>query len=155
MRKETKKLQISQLSNKMDSLKPLQTVMAPEKGWVNAIRTGLGMSMRQLAQRMNKSNATAIQKLERNEAEGKVRLKSLQEAAIALDMKLVYAIVPISGNLEGIIENRASELAKEIVRRTNRTMILEDQKVTKKRLKKEINELTKSIIDEMPKMLWD
>ena len=69
-------------------------------------------------------------------------------------MKLVYGLIPIEGSLEDIIEKKAREMAIEIVKRTNRTMILEDQQVSDKRLKKEVQELTKELVDEMPRNLW-
>ena len=111
------------------------------------------MSMRQMAKRINRTTP-AIQTLERNEARGKITLKSLNDAAMAFDMKLVYGLVPIEGSLEDIIEKKARELAIEIVKRTNRTMVLEDQRVSDKRLRKEVKELTKEIVDEMPRKLW-
>lgn len=152
MKKSTKKLQLTQMSNKTKGLSKIDFHI-PEKGWINAIRTTLGMSMSQLAKRTQKTSQ-AIHKLERSEARGKITLQSLKETAWALEMKLVYGFVPIEGSLENIIERRARELAIEIVKRTNRTMVLEDQQVSDKRLKKEVKELTKELIDEMPRNLW-
>lgn len=154
MKTTTKKLQLAQMSNKIGQLYRMDGTIVPDKGWINAIRTTLGMSMKQLA---NKTKVTyqAIHKLEKSEAKGKITLQSLKEIAKALEMKLVYGLVPIEGTLEGIIEKRAKELAIEIVRRTNRTMVLEDQRVSDKRLIKEVDELTKELIDEMPRKLWD
>jgi len=154
MKKATKKLQLGQLSNKLGQWSRLEDAIVPQKGWINAVRTSFGMSMRQMAMRINKSTS-AIQKLEKSEAKGKITLQSLRDAAKAFDMKLVYGLVPREGTLEGIIERRAKELAIEIVKRTNRTMVLEDQKVSDKRLKREVHELTKELIDEMPRILWD
>ncbi len=152
MKNSTKRLQLSQMSSKIRDLGKAN-VHTPEKGWINAIRTTLGMSMSQLAKKTQKTHQ-AIHKLERSEAKGKITLQSLKELAIALDMKLVYGLVPIEGSLEDIIEKRARKLAIEIMQRTNRTMVLEDQQVSDKRLKKEIEELTKEFIDEMPRKLW-
>ncbi len=154
MEKRNKKLRLTQMASKIQSFKQLEKVMVPTKGWVNAIRTTLGMSMRQMGQRIDKT-ATSIQKLERNEASDKVTLKSLKDAARALDMKLVYGLVPIHGSLEDIVEKQARKLAREIVQRTNTTMTLEDQQVSGHRLKKEEDELTKELVDEMPRNLWD
>ncbi len=152
MKNSTKRLQLSQMSSKIRDLGKAN-VHTPEKGWINAIRTTLGMSMSQLAKKTQKTHQ-AIHKLERSEAKGKITLQSLKELAIALDMKLVYGLVPIEGSLEDIIEKRARKLAIEIMQRTNRTMVLEDQQVSDKRLKKEIEELTKEFINEMPRKLW-
>ena len=152
MKKSVKKLKLAQMSNKIRGLSKI-AVQTPEKGWINAIRTTLGMSMSQLAIKTQKSHQ-AIHKLERSEAKGKITLQSLREIALALDMKLVYGLIPIEGSLEDIIEKKAREMAIEIVKRTNRTMILEDQQVSDKRLKKEVQELTKELVDEMPRNLW-
>src|SRR5262245_27532719 len=65
----------------------------PPRGWVRAIRDALGMSSRQLANRMGQSQP-AVTKLERSEASGGARLDSLRRAADALDCDLVYALVP-------------------------------------------------------------
>lgn len=154
MKKETKKLQMEQMSSKLNALNKLRTLEMPEKGWIYSIRSTLGMSMRQMANRINKATPT-VQKMENREAKGTITLKTLKEAAKAFDMKLVYGLVPIEGELRDIIEKRATEIAIEIVKRTNSTMVLEDQKVSNKRLNKEIKEITSRLVDEMPKMLWD
>ena len=127
MKKSTKRLRLSQMSNKIRDLNKAN-VHTPEKGWINAIRITLGMSMSQLAKKTEKTHQ-AIHKLERSEAKGKITLKSLREVALAFDMKLVYGLVPIEGSIEDIIEKRARKLANEIMKRTNRTMVLEDQQV--------------------------
>jgi hypothetical protein len=54
-----------------------------------------------------------------------------------------------------MIEQRAKELAIEIVMRTNTTMSLEDQQNSKERIKQAITQKTAEIKFEMPKYLWD
>lgn len=154
MKNEIKKLQLAQISNKLKAYSKLSHHEIPEKGWIYSIRKSLGMSMRQMAKRLDKTTPS-IQKMEMREAKGTITLKTLREAAKAFDMKLVYGLVPKEGSLKDLIEKRAAKIAREIVSRTNNTMVLEDQKVSDKRLKREIRELTNLIIDEMPKMLWD
>ena len=70
-------------------------------------------------------------------------------------MKFVYGFIPKSGTLEKMIEERALELAKEIVLRTSNTMQLEDQENTKERISKAIQEKKEEIIRKMPRYLWD
>ncbi len=53
------------------------------------------------------------------------------------------------------IENRARELALEIVRTTSSSMALEDQENTNVRLQKAVEDKTNQIIDKMPRYLWD
>lgn len=62
----------------------------PPRGWIRAIRDALGMTLPQLAGRMNVSASAAIQ-LEQSEARGAINLATLERAARALDCTLVYA----------------------------------------------------------------
>ena len=45
-------------------------------------------------------------------------------------------------------------MAKEIVMRTNKTMSLEDQKISESRIKNSIKEISKELTDN-PEKLWD
>ena len=65
----------------------------PAKGWIRAIREALGMSGKQLANRLNVSQPR-ISKLEQDEVSGVVSLKTMRQAAEAMDCVFVYAIVP-------------------------------------------------------------
>ncbi|MFV0604847.1 MAG: mobile mystery protein A [Niabella sp.] len=147
-------LKIQHLNNKMLTYKNLQKVIPPPTGWIKAIRTTLGMSMQQLGKLLSITKQ-GVQDLERREKDGSITIKSLREAAKALDMQLVYGFVPIDGNLEQLIDRKAKELATQIVMRTNNTMKLEDQENPAKRIEKAIEERTAIIKNEMPKALWD
>jgi hypothetical protein len=70
-------------------------------------------------------------------------------------MKFVYGFIPENESLKHMIEERAYELAKEIVLRTSNNMRLEDQENSEARIKKSINEKTEEIISKMPRYLWD
>ncbi len=70
-------------------------------------------------------------------------------------MHLVYGFVPKEKSLKKMIEKRAEELAIEIVERTSMQMSLEDQKVTKDRMKKAIRDKKQELIDKTPRYLWD
>ncbi|WP_018344078.1 mobile mystery protein A [Cytophaga aurantiaca] len=148
------KLQIEQLSQKIQGFGYLIETTKPTIGWIKTIRTSLGMSLEQIGNKLNITRQSA-QNLEKREAAGAITLKSLEEAANALDMKLVYALVPKDGSIEKLIERKANQLAVEIVMRTSGTMKLEDQENSPERIKKAIAERTSEIIDELPKMLWD
>ena len=149
------KLLIEQIDQKLSLYKPLVEIDRPEKGWIYAVRTALGMSYRQLSQRLGFAGRSSSSAVEQREQEGSITLKSLSEAAQALDMKLVYGFVPKHGSLEAMIEKRARDLASEIVMQTSHTMALEDQENSQNRLKKAIDDRTQQIIYEMPKYLWD
>jgi len=93
--------------------------------------------------------------MERREKDGSITLRTLREAATALDMKLVYGFVPKDGSLEELINRKANALARKIVLRTSNSMKLEDQENSQLRIEKAIEERTVAIKNEMPKALWD
>jgi predicted DNA-binding mobile mystery protein A len=154
MKDLNKKLMIEQLDRKFEKLAVLKDLEISPKGWINAIRTGLNMSLVQLAKRMKKTSVS-IKEIEQREEDKGITLKKLSEVAEALDCHFVYAIVPKDGTLEKSIEKRAFEVAKEIVMRTSHTMKLEDQENSDERIKKAIKDRAEKIKNEFPKYLWD
>jgi predicted DNA-binding mobile mystery protein A len=154
MKTSKQQLLIDQTVRKLKPFHLLNDVVIPPKGWIHTIRTALKMSMRQLGNRM-KFSAQNIKQMEEREASGTITLNSLNEVARALDMKLVYGFVSKHQTLEDMIENRAQEIARQIVMRTNTTMALEDQQNTEERIRKAIAQKTLEIKNEMPKYLWD
>ena len=148
------KLQFQQLNEKIDQLTDLQHVIVPPIGWIKAIRNGIGMSMEQLGKKLSITKQ-GVMDIGKREKEGAITIKSMQEIAKAMDMKLVYGFVPNEGDLEQMIETRAIEMAKKIVERTSNTMKLEDQANSKERIEKAIKERASEIINKTPKILWD
>jgi predicted DNA-binding mobile mystery protein A len=148
------KLQFQQLNEKIDQLTGLQHVIVPPIGWIKAIRNGIGMTMEQLGKKLSITKQ-GVMDIEKREKEGAITIKSMQEIAKAMDMKLVYGFVPNEGDLEQMIETRAIEMAKKIVERTSNTMKLEDQANSKERIEKAIKERASEIINNTPKILWD
>jgi predicted DNA-binding mobile mystery protein A len=149
-----KSLQLQQLNSKMLGFAVLKQAAMPTTGWIKAIRTTIGMSMRQLGHKLNISKQ-GVMDIEKREKDGSITIKSLREIARALDMQLVYGFVPNDGTLDALIEKRAKELATQIVMRTANTMKLEDQANSKKRIEAAILERATAIKNEMPKILWD
>jgi len=86
--------QIAQLTERFEELAPLSQVRRPSRGWIRAIRETLGMTTRQLAERLGVKQPT-LAELEKNEASGNITVKSLERAAEALGCRLVYALVQI------------------------------------------------------------
>ncbi|MDP2364128.1 MAG: mobile mystery protein A [Ignavibacteria bacterium] len=154
MKDLNKKLMIEQLDRKFEKLAVLRDLEISPKGWINAIRTGLNMSLVQLAKRLKKTSVS-VKEIEQREEDKGITLKKLSEVAEALDCHFVYAIVPKDGTLEKLIEKRAFEVAKEIVMRTSHTMKLEDQENSDERIKKAIKDRAEKINNELPKYLWD
>jgi predicted DNA-binding mobile mystery protein A len=154
MKIQQKKLRIKQLDKKIVPLTDLSVSFSPSSGWINAIRTALGMSLSQLGKRLGMS-PQGVKDMETREAQGSITLQSLQEAANALDMRLVYVLLPRTGSLEKYIEKRARELAREIVLQTDHTMELEDQGLDQSALQDAIEQRTQKFKDTLPRQLWD
>jgi predicted DNA-binding mobile mystery protein A len=125
----------------------------PAGGWLRAIRDSLGMSTRQLAQRMNVSQSR-VSELELAEARGNPTLKSLREAAEALGCTLVYAIVP-NKPLDAIVTDRAREKASQEMAMIAHGMLLENQSLTKERMLEELDRMTAEYLNEPIGQLWN
>lgn len=154
MKLQNKKLIVRQLDRKLQPFQPLKTLAQPSEGWVKSIRKTLNMSLRQLGNRLSVT-PPSVRDIEIREQQGTVTLKTLSEAADALDMKLVYAFIPKDASLEKMIERKAHDMALSIVQRTSLTMKLEDQENSQERLQQAVNEMTEQLQREMPKSLWD
>lgn len=145
-------LRLRQLNQQLQPLVNLPSD-PPGIGWLATIRDALGMPLNSFAARLGMTPSGA-KAMERREADGSITLQALRKAADALDMRLVYAIVPKDGSLEKLIERRALIVAKEIVMRTHQTMKLEGQAVSEERLNEAIAEKAEELRREMPKQLW-
>ena len=148
------KLMLAQLDRKLQLYKQVESISPPARGWINVIRTSLTMSLRQLGERM-KMSAQGVRDIEEREQSGALTLRALRQVGEALDLKLVYGFVPQQGSLEQMIEDRARELAREIVTRTSVTMDLEAQRNTDERLENAVQEKTAELKRSLPRYLWD
>ena len=149
-----KQLLIEQLDKKLEKFKDSAMVQVPTKGWINTIRTTLNMTRDQLGSKLEMTKG-AIQKIEEREALGQITINKLRDVGQALDMKLVYALVPKDGTIDDLIQIKAEKLAQKIVLRTNQNMKLEDQGIGDEKISKTIKELANEIKREMRKSLWD
>ena len=148
----SKKLQIQQLDAGIKEIASLQKVL--ETGWIKSLRTAIGMSLVQLANRLGVTKQN-VQAIENWEQEGTLSLKTLRDVANAMDMKLVYGFVPNDGSLEALIDRKAKEAATKIVMRTAASMKLEGQENNEQRIKKAIVERADELKRELSKVLWD
>ncbi|MBL4820596.1 MAG: mobile mystery protein A [Gammaproteobacteria bacterium] len=124
----------------------------PSGGWIRAIRSGVGMSIQQLATRIGIAKQS-VARLENNEADDSITLKTLRKAAEALDCQLVYVLVPNKNGLQGIVEKQALLKAKEIVSAVDHTMQLEAQGVGNAQAK--IKETAEELAKSPNTKLWD
>lgn len=149
-----RKLLIDQLDQKLQPFSESRNVQVPERGWINAIRTTLNMTMAQLGAKLNITRQ-GVKRIEDSEANGTITLNSLRDVAMAMDLKLVYALVPKNETINDLIQTKAENLAQKIVLRANQNMKLEDQGIGDEKMAKTIAELANEIKREMRKSLWD
>lgn len=148
-----RKLVRQQLDTTLGKFRPLLDISTPPKGWIRAIRDALGMSGRQLANRVGVTKQrTAL--IEKQELTGTATLKTLRRIAESLDCVLVYGFVP-RNSLEETIRNRALRIARTRLARASQTMSLEDQALSKQENRKILSDMVDKLVDELPSNLWD
>lgn len=134
------------LDRRFEKLRGFQAeATTPRAGWSRAIREALGMSLADLAARMDIS-ATSVASLERGEREGRVQLDTLQRAADALGCDLVYALVP-RRPLEAVVRDRAVAKATVGVGTVAHSMLLEDQAVAPDAARAHVEEQADRLVD--------
>lgn len=141
------------LDRRFNQYASLSEIPRPKRGWIRAIRTALGMTSKQLANRMDvvPSRITAM---ERGEVEGSLTLSSLEKAAAALECSLVYVLVPHT-SLAGMVNIRAKEKANKLIDRVSHTMALEAQSVTAQELREDRDQLAEELIRKRLRDLWN
>jgi len=128
MRPEFRRLRVKQLARALEPFDAAKDSQRPPKGWLRAIREASGISLREMASRLKKTPTLAT-KLEKSEAEYRITLASLRDAADALGCQLLYALVPKGGSIQDLAEQGARTKAAENVRAVEHSMALEDQAV--------------------------
>jgi predicted DNA-binding mobile mystery protein A len=152
MKGEDRHLIIDQLSSTLEGFSRVKDIKTPHKGWIRAIRSALGMSGAQLAERLQVSRPR-IPRLEQDELTGSVTLKTMRATAEALDCVFVYALVP-RASLNDAIRNQAEKVAGERLKRTSHTMLLEDQLPAQSDRKRMFDSIVAELVREMPRDLW-
>jgi predicted DNA-binding mobile mystery protein A len=147
---DTQLLRLTQMDR---VVKEVSVPARPLHGWIQTIRTALGMTTRQLAARLN-INQSTLTLLEKSEANNNITLHSLHKVADALDCDLQYVLVPRS-SLRKRVDERAEFVARNRVTRIWHSMRLEDQAPTTEVDEKEISKIKKNLLDSKWKQLWD
>jgi predicted DNA-binding mobile mystery protein A len=135
----------SRLDARLEQLRSLGEAPRPHKGWIRAIRDALGMSGRELAERMGVSQQT-IPDLERSEQRDTIKLETLQRVADALDCDLVYFLRP-RRSLDEIVSSQARRRAAQHLSPVGHHSRLEDQAVTDDDLAAELDDLAARFVD--------
>lgn len=149
-----RRLQVELLDQKLQAFTPLQEESVPSSGWIRFVRKSIGMSLRQLGERMG-ITAQSVSDIEQREAEGKVTLSTLRDAAEALDMRVVYALVPKHGTMRDMVRRQARKLAEDAVARTSISMSLEEQSVPREELLREVDFLVEELIRKNTRTFWN
>lgn len=144
---------LEQLDASLARFAPLRNLPPPKKGWIRAIRDALGMSGRQLGQRMGVSKMW-VGDMERLEATGATSLKTLRRAAEAMDCVLVYALVPKT-TLKDTLLKQARHKVRQDMARAAHSMALEDQALEKDEADKATETAAASLLHKIPKTFWD
>ena len=139
------------LDTQLKPLRDMEPLIRPGRGWIRAIREAIGMTTGQFARRLGVSQPR-VAALEKAEADGVVTLKSLRQAAEALDCDFVYALVPRKP-LEQVVKDRARDVAERQLARTDQTMRLENQAVSKARMARARDELAAELL-RSDRRLW-
>lgn len=149
MKTRFKQIQLQALDKHLASIRFCER---PGEGWVAVIRKGLGMSVRQLAERIGITQQS-ISELETREMDYTITLKSLRKAAEAMDCQLVYALVPRKGKLKDIVQRQALKKARSLVEPVDHTMMLEAQAVGN--LEEKIKQTAAELTQNLNSKLWD
>jgi len=141
------------LDKKLNSLRNLEGLVRPQRGWIKAIREALGMTTAQLGRRMGVSQPRAVA-VEKAEISGRITLDSLERAADVLGCRLVYSLVP-RDSLDAQLKARARTLAEKHHSSVSHSMALEDQQVLDEDANIQFERLIESILDAPGSKLWE
>ena len=146
-------LSIQQLEDRLRRYRSARESARPATGWIRAVRQALGMTNRQLAQRVGRKPQTVLD-LERREAAQTIQLNSLRELAEAMDCELVYAIVPRKP-LGTMLEERAQTVARNALRRANHSMELERQGLGVREQTQALEREVERLLEGSRRKLWE
>ena len=143
-----------QLDELIQSFESGKQHIYPPAGWIQEVRLAMGMSLRQLGERLSIS-ASAVTNFEKRELAESISLATLKKTAQAMDMELVYYFKPRTGSISTNLEKQARKKAQEILTQSNQTMRLENQETNALSQELELERLTKDLLYRMPSQLWD
>lgn len=118
---------INQVNRRLEALRDVKDKALVRNGWINYMRTALGLTLSELGSLVSLSTASVAQ-AERREADGQVSLSTLKKMAEAMDCELIYAFVP-KKDIKTMVHDQAFEKARKTLGIADLHMKLEDQKV--------------------------
>jgi predicted DNA-binding mobile mystery protein A len=126
MKPEYRDLRLKQLAATLDMFTNSKQTARPLRGWLRAVREALGVSQQEVAIAANVKRQSIIG-FEEAEARDRITLRNLRRVADAMGCELVYAIVPKSGSIQELAEQRTRSEATNRVLAVEHTMALEGQ----------------------------
>lgn len=153
MKKSFKKMALEQVQEELNSLAGLAQKSKPSVGWIQTIRKALGMTTYQLANKMKCSQSNIIS-MENREKKNTISLKMLEEAAQAMNCRLVYCFVP-QKPLDEMLKEQAHLVAKRRLKSVSHSMSLEKQGLSEKQLKQQKDDVVQELLQGDPKHLWE
>lgn len=144
---------IKKLDDKLEVLKPARKVHRPIKGWIKAIRSTLGMTTAQMAIKVGVSQPRIVH-IEQSEPLGDIKISTMQKIANSLEMDFFYGFVPRK-SLEDIVKQRATQIAKERLKRVGHTMALESQDISSKKQEEMLEKIVAELLNDLPKKFWE
>lgn len=153
MKQLFQKTMCEQIQESLDKPGELSKQSTPKTGWIKVIRQALGMTSYQLAKRANCTQSN-IMALERREKAGTISINSLNQAAKAMNCRVVYFFVP-EKTLNQVMDDQAHLIAKKQLQAVSHSMALEQQAITKQQTKEQEDSLAKELLNGNPKHLWE
>ena len=148
-----KKLIIEQLDASLKRFRPLLDITTPPKGWIRAIRDALGMTARQLSERLGVTQQS-VARIEKEETSGSVTIKTMSRISDSLDCVFVYGFVPRT-SLADTIGRQAKEVAIRRLSKASQTMSLENQALSREENQRVVSDLVEELIRTVPSNLWN
>ncbi len=155
MARSIKTVQREQTRKQIARAAALLRLGRPASGWIQTVRTALGMSGAALSKRLG-GGRTMAANLERYEREERVTLKTMREAAEAMGCRFVYAIVPPEGeSIESLVEAQAQRRAAALIRSAAVHMSLEAQQLGDEDTRAELERIKRELLQHTPRDFWE
>lgn len=149
-----KDLNLQQLDQTLARVAGIDAAPRPLSGWINTIRTALGMSARNLGERLGLSQPR-VASIEKGEVEGSISLNTLEKAAQGLGCRVVYVLIPEAESLQEMRKRQAFKKARALNRYAERHMELEDQATDEGFREEASRQLAEEYLKKWPRDFWD
>lgn len=152
MTKRLSIIQLRQLEEKLEKFRQLSASDVPRDGWINSLRTAMGLTTEQLAERMGITRQAVLQ-LEVAERKQTASWTSLRKAADAMDCDVVFALIP-RGSLSQVLMRQGRRQAEKHVARISHSMKLDAHVVGPAEEAQQVEELAAHLAAERSRALW-